>query len=201
MLLATQLANRDFLQKVQKYAQSRRLCDPLGPAKWLKIRHFPPGGVDLRDETDWWWRSQSAANPSLPGDSLICRESSGNFRQKRGYGPVSAATTRGNHCAFPEIPYARDQGSFSAEQGSEIVEQRTTELRCIPAFEVARWRVSMALPGGFCVAGGRSGRLPGWSLSMSRSHRRYPRPLDQARRAIKITGPRSELFLRRIGVR
>ena len=42
MLLATELANRDFLQRVQKYVQSRRLCDPLGAAKWLKIRPFSP---------------------------------------------------------------------------------------------------------------------------------------------------------------
>jgi hypothetical protein len=49
----------------------------------------------------------------------------GIFDKSGGMAPVSAAQRTEITALFGEFPYARDQGIFSAEQGSEIVEQGT----------------------------------------------------------------------------
>jgi hypothetical protein len=53
MVLATQLASRDFLQKMQKVLRHRRLCSLRRPGKWRKTGLFSRGRVDLARDRGW----------------------------------------------------------------------------------------------------------------------------------------------------
>ena len=68
-------------------------------------------------------------------NSLINRESAGNFREKRPESTDSRAVRSGNRSCFSRIPYSAEQGIFRRLQGIFGDQQRI--VRIVFAFRVA----------------------------------------------------------------